>query len=152
MDLHKFHCGSGSSILGQCGPGSSFGSGSRVLMICKILQLKKPIFEIKNVMYLSLGLHEGGPATGEAFSTQTRTSSTSSSKHAISSFFFYLCGSHFALTPIIINAEPIHNNRKNNITVVPTVPGRKSAPGVQALVRTPARSNHRLNKKAHLYS
>jgi hypothetical protein len=31
-DPHRFQCGSGSSILGQCGSGFGSGSGSLVLM------------------------------------------------------------------------------------------------------------------------
>jgi hypothetical protein len=58
----------------------------------------------------------------------------------------------FALTPIIINADPLRIGSTILEKIIyrncfPTVPGRKSAPGVQPLVRTPARSNHRLNKR-----
>ncbi len=61
---------SGSSILGQCGSGS--GSRSRILFWSNI------------AIYISQGLHKAYmkdvQASGEAFSSQKRTSSTSKSK------------------------------------------------------------------------
>ena len=64
VDPHWFQCGSGSSILGQCGSGS--GSRSRLLMtkICKIFQLEKKFkfFWSKIALFLSLGLHKGRPS------------------------------------------------------------------------------------------
>ncbi len=63
VDSHWFQCGfgSGSSIWGQGGSGSTFESGFRCLMTnqnCKILQLKTITFFSRIANYLSLGLQE----------------------------------------------------------------------------------------------
>jgi hypothetical protein len=88
--VHWFS-GSGSRISGQYGPGSS--SGSRDLKTKNVkLSVKKiykfNIFEGKNAIHSSLGLHEGHPSFRRLRpSKEKRTSSTS--KHEISFFFFF---------------------------------------------------------------
>jgi hypothetical protein len=70
-DPHSFQCGSGSSVVGQCGSGSI--AGSRVLMT-KNLQLGKNLpvyFLVKKItIYLFLGLNKNIQATEEAISPQ----------------------------------------------------------------------------------
>ncbi len=96
-DLHWFQCGSGSSILGQCGSGCRSGSKSRLLMIKNWNKLraenitveKKLIFFWSKIpSYLSLGLIKDIQATGGALSPEKRTSSIS--KLEISSIFLFL--------------------------------------------------------------
>jgi hypothetical protein len=86
VEAHWFQCGSrsGSSILGQCGSGSSSGPGSRVLMIkkSKILQQKNSVLSNKLPTIYSQASMKDAQATEEAFRPRKRTSSTS--KHVIS--------------------------------------------------------------------
>ncbi len=77
--------GSGSNIFSNCGS----GSGSRDLMT-KILQLKY-FFDQKLHFTYTQAFRKDNQATGEAFSPQKRTSSTS--KHNF--FTFYIFVGHF---------------------------------------------------------
>jgi hypothetical protein len=63
-DPHWFQCGSGSSVVDQCGSGYGSGSRSRVLMNQKLekkftAEKKNIFFRSKVAIYLSLGLHNG---------------------------------------------------------------------------------------------
>jgi hypothetical protein len=57
-DPNKFQCGSGSSILEQCGSGFGCGSGSRSM----VDEENFLFFSIENAIYLSLGLLKRPPS------------------------------------------------------------------------------------------
>jgi hypothetical protein len=103
-------CGSGSSILGQCGCGSSSGSWSAVLMTKHFIsQLKKIYFSSKIAISYPQASMKDFQATGETFNPQKRTSSIS--KHEISSlvsiFFTFLPSwIRIRIQPTKIHADP----------------------------------------------